>query len=354
VIVAAGSVRNKPIHSDDKEFDDLTTIKGIGPTRQQWLRKCLGVHTYQDLAALSVAEIETRLRAEGQVAARSVIEGWLMQAQELTAPAKPPVGGAAEIQAAGEVNAVVKADPALASVVTSSKTEESINGSPQEGEWKPFASFVVEFQVRRAANQAEEHRTTVHFMEADKTVHFVEADKRETWPGLETARLCQWMFDQVVKKEPPQPVVAYSSELKAAITPPPTAKVSQVRAFQPPQTLTPVGLSRAGQSFSGMVRGNEPFALELSFDLTGTMVANLAQKHTTYRAEFHVRNLATRATTPLGGTQPESLNETKLAYTALLPHATLPPGVYCLQALVTFQGAAAGPGYLEIPLLRVV
>ena len=37
-------------------YDDLTTIKGIGRSRQKWLREQLDVQTYNDMAALSAED----------------------------------------------------------------------------------------------------------------------------------------------------------------------------------------------------------------------------------------------------------------------------------------------------------
>ncbi|MHC4617193.1 MAG: hypothetical protein ACYTEQ_05505 [Planctomycetota bacterium] len=67
----------------NRESDDLTVINGIGPVRQRWLRESLDVYTLRDLAALSVDEIESRLKAEEQIISGSEIEAWIDQAQEL-------------------------------------------------------------------------------------------------------------------------------------------------------------------------------------------------------------------------------------------------------------------------------
>lgn len=348
--MAAGSVRNKPIHSNDREFDDLTAIKGIGPTRQQWLRGSLGVHTYQNLAALSVAEIETRLKAEGQVAARSVIEGWLVQARELAAAAGSSashVVAAAETEAGEEANSQVKAGLVSAQIAKLAEVEADGNVSlpAGEGEWKPFAAFVVEFQVRRMPGRAEEQRTKVHYM---------EADKEATWAGLEGQRLCQWMLAQLAKKEQPEQEETPRTEVKAPVTPPATVEITQIRAYQPPQTKALLGFGRAGQPFSGLIKGSDPFALEVSFGLVGPAAAELTKKQAVYQAQFNVHSLVTGANIHLGEAKPDVLVEGQLTYTAVLLQATLPPGMYRLRTLVTLQPVSAVPGYLEVPLLQVM
>jgi hypothetical protein len=133
-----------------------------------------------------------------------------------------------------------------------------------------------------------------------------------------------------------------------------TVTVSRIRAFQPHQTKTPVAFAQSQQPVPGIIKGDEPFGLEVAFDLVGTTAVDLVKRHGSYQAQFYARNRSTGARLHLGDTQPESLVESKLAYTAVLPQATLPSGVYRLQALVMFQDLPLGPGFLEVPMLQVV
>jgi predicted flap endonuclease-1-like 5' DNA nuclease len=386
-IMTAAPTDEKPMNSSDREDDDLTVIKGIGPARQQWLRGSLGVRTYRDLAALSTDEIESYLKAEGQIVSRSDIEQWIARAQELAAAADLSSG--------------------------------RVDSPTSEGEWQPFASFVVEFQAREVKRRAEEQRTTIHHM---------EADKGEAWPGIEGERLCQWMLEQVSEKVPREPEEApnvipikdehgkivgsmsigepkvtlsgpfeispeeYKAILEApevvktslvvmvpeskteeeaaptreaalpeasivieepAAAPSVTVEIAQVRAFQPPDAETPTAVGEASQPFSGFVRSGEPFALEVFFELAGAGADDVVKRQTTYNAQFHVRNLTTRARKHLGGTKPAALVAGK-PLTAMLPQVSLQPGLYRLRVLVTLQDAPPIAGYFEVPLLQVV
>jgi len=296
--------------SGDRDRDDLKLIKGIGAARQQWLRKSLGVRTLRDLAALSADETESRLKAEGHIVPRGEIDRWIALAKEHAAEARAKA-----------------------------------NASAGEGKWKPFASFVVEFQARKLEGRAEEQRTTVHYM---------EADKGDTWPGIEAKRSLQWMLDQLGEKVRKEPVEEPPSEARAAAAPPVTVQVTEIQAFQPPETEGPIGVGKAGRPFPGFLRRGEPFAIGVSFRLTGLAEADIAERQFVSSAQFHARSLGTRATIHLGNTEPKALLEGKSTYTAMLPEATLPPGMYRLRALVTLQGAPAVPGYLEVPMLQVV
>jgi len=143
-------------------------------------------------------------------------------------------------------------------------------------------------------------------------------------------------------------------EARPAVAPPVTVEMTQVQAFQPPRTETPVGIGKAGQPFSGFVRSGEPFALQVSFALTGPAAAEVAKEQVAYRAQFYTRNLSTGERTHLGDTKPDTLVEGKLSYRAVLPHVTLEQGMYRSRVLVRLQSTPPILGYLKVPLLQVV
>lgn len=224
-------------------------------------------------------------------------------------------------------------------------TRSAANLSAAKGEWKPFASFVVEFQARKVKGNTEEQRTTVHYMEADKS---------QTWSGVEAEHALQWVLDQLGERVQKAPSKESPSAARPIEGPPMTVRITDIQAFQPPQIDKPVGVGHAGRPFPRFLRSGEPFALGVSFGLAGLAAADLAKQPVSYLAQFHARDLATGATIPLGETDLNALAEVKLAYNAMLPKASLPPGIYRLRTLVTLQGAHAIPGYLEVPMMQVL
>jgi hypothetical protein len=64
--------------------EDLTRIRGIGLTKQQWLRKLVGIGTIQELANASVNELESQLKNKGHSVSRREVEAWITQAKKLT------------------------------------------------------------------------------------------------------------------------------------------------------------------------------------------------------------------------------------------------------------------------------
>jgi hypothetical protein len=302
--------------SSEKPYDDLTVIRGIGPARQQWLQDSLGVRTYEDLAALSADDIESRLRADGQIPSRSTIEAWLVQARTLAAEA-----------ASAQVNSPV-----------------------QEDGWKPVASFVVEFQVREPEGKVRECRTAVHHMEKDRGTH---------WPGIEHRRLCQWMVDQIrdeVELEPEEGELVPAEPAPAPPTPkiPTRIQIRQLRVFQPPHEGMPGRVLDPGQPFEGLVQEGEPFVFEVDLELTGPDADSVARRQVECTARSYAYNRVGDQIIHLGDSEPCALQPEKLAYTFALPEATLPHGSYRLWVEVTPQSAAVIlPDYIEIPIFPV-
>ncbi len=158
---------------NEKPSDDLTAIKGIGPVWQRRLQESLGVRTFRDLAALSCDEILSRLEASGQIApSKADCEAWINQAQELAA-------------------------------ATGSSTKRS--------EWKPFASFVVEYLGRITEGKTDQRRTKVHHLETDTDAN---------WPGIVSVELCRWMLeqtDEIAPSEVEKLIEAYRAQAQSEL-----------------------------------------------------------------------------------------------------------------------------------------
>jgi hypothetical protein len=294
------------------ESDDLTVIEGIGAQRERLLREALGIRTYEALAALSAADAESRLRAEGQVASRSVIEAWIARARELAR-----------------------------------------GGKSAQQDWRPFAQFVVEFQ-RRDDAKAGAKQPVVRYR---TQVHDIEADETKRWAGIDGERLCAWMLHSAniesMPEERKSPPVKSEAEPGAAssLT---AVEMTEIRLFQLPEGETPHGLSVRGRPFSGTVRGEKPFASEVSFALTEEAASAKAKRGQRYHIELVAEDLATAVSTPLGKTTSVTVAPDILSYTTVLPKATLPAGVYRLSVLATRENNGFVSEYLGAPLLRVV
>lgn len=332
------------MNSREREYDDLTVISGIKEKRQQLLRDSLNVRTYLDLAELSIEEIESALKAEGQIVSRDAIREWIAQAKERAA-----------------------------TVNSSSQHDKEHTG---DSEWTQFASFVVAFETRKVDDQIEEKRTTVHYVEEDTG----ETWQGPSWSGIVSEQPCQWMLEQLDEKdwqqpkeerptqapptevprvEPPPteppPVETTPTEPSPAEVPPMTVEITQIRAFQPPGINIPTGIGEANQPFIGLLRRGEPFVLEVAFVLPELAAADILTREIPYGANFYVRNMATGASLSLGDTEPDTIVSGKASYLAKLPdEVALQPGMYHLGVLLRLRSRPPSATHLEVPLLQVV
>jgi hypothetical protein len=290
---------------NEEQRDDLTRIRGIGPVKQQWLRTSLNVCTFRDLASLSIEEIESRLRADGQTTSRNAIANWIDRAREL----------------AGDFP----------------EEESKAVRPPEESQWQSFGTFQIEFQSRQIPGKPEESRTVVRHLDTEQS---------RILHGIETEQLQSWMLEQMSARTP---------EGEGAAVVPVVVETEQLRVLQPPQTGIPTIVESSEQPLSGFLRANEPFSLDIAFRVAGLTGTTIAKQPITYRAQFYARNRATSEVIHLGDTVPKLLSSGQAYYTTTLADATLSPGLYRLQVLVKLQGAPAiAPGLFEVPLLQVI
>lgn len=341
------------MNSGETQRDDLTLIKGIGEATDRWLKESFKVESFGDLAAISCSDIQAGLKSIGRAASKNKIEEWLIQAREL----------------AGTPSRAQERDDR-------SEVERSA-GKPQKDSWKPFASFVVEFQARKGKNGSEKQRSTVHH---------VEADKNEKWTGIEGERLCRWMLERIGEEMPerskekqsfemppaPSPATQVSSAESQPVEPPPveakaepsaavrpagpppvTLEISEVRAFQPPETETPRVIARAGEVSGGVLRAGEPVSFEISVQLAGPGATEIAKSHTQFRTDIYAHNRSTVVDTYLGDARPTPTEEGKSSYATVLRRTMLERGTYRLDCLATLESRPPSRGYLKVPVLRV-
>lgn len=317
-----------------RKADDLTVIEGIGDARQRWLRDSLGVREYRDLAALSAEEVESRLKAEGQVASRNAIDAWITRAHELAA-------------AAG------RSLPARKSEVLH---EESADSDAGQADWLPFASFVVEFQSQELGGREAPEPPVV----CRTAVHYVEADEDKAWLGIEGRRLSEWMLERADRELQTKRRAAVSIELGEqpaetlpTVEPCAGVEITEIRLFQRPEIQVPRSISVLGRPFSGSLKADEPFASEVSLALAGTAVSEAAARGEKYRVQVYAENLSTAAQIHLGDAMPISVAAEQRSYSAVLPECMLPEGVYRLCVLARGEGDGVVPEHVEAPLLRV-
>lgn len=328
-------------NSSERRREDLTEIKGIGEATERWLNRSLDVWTYADLAARSTDEIEAGMKASGRSAPRSRIEQWLVRARELA-------GGPTDTPMRGEE-------------YEGEQVPEKSDSKREQESWKPFATFVVEFQSRRLEGGTEEQRTVCQ-------QH--ETAREETWFGVDCERACDWMLKQMgeqlrgmpeeeLSAQPPTVDVSsaatnsVSVEAQSQAETPAALEITCVRAFQPKQSKSPRAVATAGENFSGTVSHKEPVSFELDFQLEGPDAIDLSKSRSRFSAEVYAYNRTTSTNQHLVVTDAGSTVSGELSYTMVLPESMLPTGTYRLDCFATLEGATAAKGYLKVPFLRV-
>lgn len=335
------------MQASEEERDDLTKITGIGRARQLWLAERFGVHTYDDLAALSADDIETQFKAENKPYSRSETEHWPQEAAELAAKkAQLSIRTTAESSVSEIGNS-----PANEIQPNEPQPKEAMAKRSQGGQWKPVATFIVEFQTRRTKDQVIEQRTKVNYHDTDQQV---------VWPGVESERIGRWMVEQAGDKLHQEiqevPAVEPEAELvtEAALPVRLSVTVTDLRIYQPAGAEISLALGKNGQPYAGVIRAGYPFAVEADFEIGEQATAVIGEREILYRAQFYTQNRSTRDKVHLGDAEPGSLFSGKANYSAMLSGIALPPGTYRLQIVVIAESENVVPGYLKLPMLRVV
>lgn len=285
--------------------NDLTTIRGIGPSRQRWLAQEFGVRTYAQLAALAPDEIEARLKNAGKLSSRAEIEGWVAQATQLAAATPPPA----------------------------------------EREWMPAATFVVEFQQHEGSTARPAWRTVVHHL---------EADLGQTWPDVEVDGVYAWLRRRVVglQPEPPaaQSAVQPAVEQAPSLAAPVALRARQVRVSQPPAYSTALDPTQPAPPLLGHVRHDAPLSFEVELEPVSDGPTTAAPDYT---ARFQIHNLSRSGKPDWLDMQPRPAAAGDKTYRARLSDLRLEPGLYGLSILINSAGPA-GVIHLRLPKLNVL
>lgn len=335
------------MNSTDNVFDDLTRLRGITTKRQQLLRESLYIRTFLDFANRPTAEIEAAFKEKGQNVSRDTIERWQRKARELAA-------------AQTGLQQVVELD--------NRDTKGEANSPAVEGEWEWCGAFIVEFRVRKVRGQIKERQIRVEQRKIDKKGTWLEDNKIKNSSSIAGERIYAWMLEQLgeeawTEAEQAQlteksrvgvSLAESSSDESSATKAPIKVQVTQIRAFQPPDTDTPSGIGEPNQPFAGTLKSDEPFALEVAFRLPESAFAYLTTREVMYQANFYVRKLDTRVSESVGDSERARLVSGKEFYTARLPEAVLQPGKYRLGVLVKLRNSAPSINYLETSLLQVI
>lgn len=314
---------------NEKTWDDLTKITGIGENRQEWLRQSFNIRTFNDLAKLTATQIQEKTKRDGLIVSLKAIKDWLDQANEL----------------ASRVDDKEKLPEPAADL-----PEGVSNTMPREDGWKPIASFVVEYQTREAGQQLTELRTVAHYMEDDRT---------QTWPGIEGNQLCDWIIDQIPgefsRYQEKQNLLQKQSSGEGQDQTSTAVKITHLRIRQPANSASPIQSVDPTTQFQTSVLCEQPFSFEVDFELIGPKAKEVADRKISWRAETRTFDPVSRTSPQLCESGPKSFEKGRLKYMLHLPEISLKQGIYHVWALIIPERPSmALPDFLDIPNFLVV
>lgn len=245
---------------------------------------------------------------------------------------------------------------------------------PQEMPWQRLKYLAIEVQARPTQARLE-YRTLLR--QADNLTD-------EVWTGLPDQKVKQWLRRHLkaTKKTPLPPAFAGApATLATAVLPAISPDPQPPRLTQSPLPDTPplplnlqleqlmIGdPARPGNSLvinplsppsskyleMGSLVGHQPFAIEVAFRLLGEPLEHPSLDQVLYRVQVFAQNRARSQWLELGKTCPVPLTPGCLAYRTTLFNQTLETGMYRLQVLTRFSGAALALASFELPLLNVM
>jgi hypothetical protein len=378
-----------------KEFNEFARIEGLGSAMQRWLRESFDVYTLEDLAHLSVNRVLARLEDEEQAFCRHELERWIRQAQSFVAEQTSwrtfatfvvslqarQIGGQTEqrtvayfletdrkavwsgIECNGvyelmleqlqhtfqlnlediiAMNPVTENQPdPIADISNEPGSVQLLEESPSPSDIEP----VDENQSDAIANPS----TPESVAPIESTAVQDNPDRPVTEPS---EPFTPEPLQTTLAAEPPgAPTI---SQPEPPISEPPTVlKITQVKVLQPLQ-VNPVTLDVTKPAPPMTLQKDQPFGLEVAFQLVGSAAVDLTRKAIPYHVEVFVRDRTTKETLPpYYSISP--LIEQDLSYTSLVTGAVpTQPGLYHLWVIVRLEKGYTSSGLFELPLVQVV
>lgn len=241
---------------------------------------------------------------------------------------------------------------------------------PQEMPWQRLKYLAIEVQARPTQAKLE-YRTLLR--QADDLTD-------EVWTGLPDQKVKQWLRRHLkaTKKNPlPSPSTpdSFATAVLPAISPDPqpprvvqsalpdplplNLQLEQLVIGDPARpgnslVINPISPRSSKYLKMGSLVGHQPFAIEVAFRLLGEPLEHPSLDQVFYRVQVFAQNRAHSQWLELGKTSPTPLTPGCLAYRTTLFNQTLETGMYRLQVLTRFSGAALALASFELPLLNVV
>lgn len=344
---ARGLAHEQERERQGQQRDPFTDLEGINAARQQWLYS-LEIYTFLDLAESSAEDIESQLRAAEHTITADEIQGWIDQSKafvhepvEQTDMAEPDSDNSEEdsppMDDSDSENLVNGPEPP--------SSETSLTDISQGTEWHSLTSFLISYQTRQIADNAE---TRLH-------VQQTETDVQQTWPMTDITQLPAWILARIDEVSPSAPVLETAEmeqEIEQAIDIPPLAQIAQVRFLQSPRTEY---VAYAGQQSKmiGPIQGNRPFMSEVSLSFNAEELAN-PDESLELQLQAFISNRITGDSFSITNSHSLLCKDVQPTVRVNLPETVLEMGIYRFQLIVSFANTVGTSDLFELPALQVI
>ncbi len=251
----------------------------------------------------------------------------------------------------------------------------------EEMPWQRLNYLAIEVQARPTQARVE-YRTLLR--------HTDDLND-EVWTGLPDQKVQQWLRRQLKatkKKSLPPPSAPATNPMATAVLPAIAAGLEEKDPSPQPLRVDPsqrsafpqlplaleleqlvigdpahpgdsIVVSPATQRHSkslkcGSLVDRQAFAIEVAFRLLGEPLDHPSLDQVFYKVQVFAQNRARSQWLELGETSPTALTPGRLSYRTTLFNQTLETGMYRLQVLTRFSGAALALASFELPLLNVL
>jgi hypothetical protein len=172
----------------------------------------------------------------------------------------------------------------------------------------------------------------------------IAPDPKEDHPSPQPPRVAQ---SSLSAPSPASSQVPLNLQLEQLVIGDPTRPENSI-------TINPLTSRQSKYLKLGSLAGHQVFAIEVAFRLLGEPLDHPSLDQVLYKVQVFAQNRARSQWLALGETSPTPLTPGCLVYRTTLFNQTLETGMYRLQVLTRFSGAALALASFELPLLNVV
>lgn len=226
---------------------------------------------------------------------------------------------------------------------------ESVTATPSESETGLHTT-----DVELAAPDIEQDKTPAP--ETDESIKLMidsllgaEAESEVLEPiALKITQLKIYQPRETEELEPEEPEVKKTKSKKMK------SKQAESEELEEPEQEKAIVVNLAKRSLVEMLRREDPFQIEVTFEITGTGATPLTNKPLHYQVQCFIQNRATLEKMQLESSAAGVLTKGTLTYTSRLPAITIRhPDVYRFQIVTRLQGRCANPDLLELPFVQI-